>query len=1489
MKRSWKQTGSLFMVVCMVLTMLPAVVLAETDARDSGAPMLQSGILPMGSGAVTGRLSIGSSVAVTDLTDNGNGSSGMVNWAWNAATATLTLENNGTATTPGAITFDSTGDVTITVPSGKSADVAAIAHVYMDAGKLTINGGGTLNVLNDEQNTVTIEINSDLEIADVTVNVMSTQMRGNGVCVGGSFSMNSAALDISTTEDNSYGLRSNGNIDISGDTLNVTSTGVGLITVTGNISVDGGTVDVTSNANRAIEAAGVVLVSRGSLTAKGSGVWDAIYGGGVTVSGGTLTTGGNGDCGDIYCSGTGSVTVNQTDGTANVTINGGINSSSGPSTLSVSAGTVTVTGNIDGDLTVSDGAATVKGYVCDNLTVSGGEVIVVGGVLFGTPNLTGGTVWVEGVKLWPADTTYTATLNIRYNDVEDPDDTTSYTLKLSTNEAVAIDMTGTGATRMASIPNGIWNVYVGQVGGYNEDTNVTVTINNSAASAQVDWYYFEYSAVSQGTARDGIIDLTINGESGSGGTVQDYWDLLKGCNIILTATGTGADNYAYAWSGTHGGTAISGTGNSYTIGSLQGIVNIVCTITGSDTVPSITTSEALKTELEKTTPAIIDVTENITLSESISVNADHTLNIAPGKTINTANNQITIPDGKILTLSGQGTLKANNPTSNSIGIKVAGTLQMNAESKLVAANTGTGSSGIMLGMDNGASGGYNPGTLISNAGRITVENSGNNSVGINSGNGAGNDSVTLNGGTLTVKNTAGIGIFADNLSIQNQCAVNVENSIEINSKGICAADLLIKDCASVTIANPAGFGIFVQPDSTFTVDNSTLSVNGALGRIGISLINDDTSGASMLLKNNSGLIFNNTAGYGLWMDPDATLQVDASLVRVSANGGTGIYWANTSGDIEFHGANNGKVSLAIGARLVGPKSLFSDRGMVCTPTGAVEVVAEGRMPSDTVLTSGEYVWNGSVFAKGSPTEITGFEPIPNENVGRAGSTICTNVAEVLNLLQSSNPYAIAMNIDPPALWLITGWEDTDGYNPAVAGSYTFTATLGAAPAGYANSAGHQVTVEVVVSLADDGNGGDSGDSTTTPPTASAPVTPTATPTSSVSGSTATTTVTTTTDTDGKAAASVPAAQVDSALKQAQDAAAKSGEAPKVEIKVEAPADATALETAVPQAAMAAIASGKLQDLTISSPVANLTFDGAALNTIAGAAAGDVKFSASKVNTADLPAAVQTLLGNRPVYEFSVTSGDNTISRFNGNVTVAVPYQLGAGEDPNAVIISYINTSGNLEVITNGRYDSATGTVIFTTDHFSKYAVGYSKVSFSDVADTAWYSDAVSFIAAREITTGTGDNKYSPEAKLTRGEFIVLMMRAYGIAPDTDPTDNFLDAGNTYYTGYLSAAKRLGISAGVGSNMYTPNKEITRQEMFALLYNTLKVIGQLPQGDSGKALSDFADAGQVDTWAVEAMKLLVETGAISGSGGKLSPTSTTTRAEMAQVLYKLLSK
>lgn len=179
------------------------------------------------------------------------------------------------------------------------------------------------------------------------------------------------------------------------------------------------------------------------------------------------------------------------------------------------------------------------------------------------------------------------------------------------------------------------------------------------------------------------------------------------------------------------------------------------------------------------------------------------------------------------------------------------------------------------------------------------------------------------------------------------------------------------------------------------------------------------------------------------------------------------------------------------------------------------------------------------------------------------------------------------------------------------------------------------------------------------------------------------------------------------------------------------------------------------------------------------------------------------------------------------------------------------------------------------------------ISFSDVPDTAWFYRAVSYITAKGISAGPASDTFRPADKLTRGDFLVMLMKAYGIGPDENSEDNFTDAGNTYYTGYLAAAKRMGLTGGAGNNMYLPENQITRQDMFTLLFRVLEKIDKLPQGSSGETLADFSDSGQIASYAMEAMNLLVETGAITGSGGKLNPTGTTTRAEMAQVLYNLL--
>lgn len=289
--------------------------------------------------------------------------------------------------------------------------------------------------------------------------------------------------------------------------------------------------------------------------------------------------------------------------------------------------------------------------------------------------------------------------------------------------------------------------------------------------------------------------------------------------------------------------------------------------------------------------------------------------------------------------------------------------------------------------------------------------------------------------------------------------------------------------------------------------------------------------------------------------------------------------------------------------------------------------------------------------------------------------------------------------------------------------------------------------------------------------------------------------------------------------------------------------------------------------------------------------GSAGITIGSADTSSLSESVQTAIGNRPLISITLTMDGRPVEWSNPDApaTISIHYTPTAEElaNPESIVIWYIDGSGNVVTMPRGHYDPQTGAVTFSITHFSEFAVAYNRVSFSDVVTDAWYNKAVSFLAARRITTGTGDGKFSPDTALTRGQFVVMLMRAYSIEPDASPVDNFADAGNTYYTKHLAAAKRLGISAGIRNNLFAPDKEITRQEMFTLLYNALTVIGELPEGNSGKKLSDFSDASNIASWAKNAMTLLVESGTISGSGGKLAPTDTTTRAEMAQALYNLL--
>ena len=350
----------------------------------------------------------------------------------------------------------------------------------------------------------------------------------------------------------------------------------------------------------------------------------------------------------------------------------------------------------------------------------------------------------------------------------------------------------------------------------------------------------------------------------------------------------------------------------------------------------------------------------------------------------------------------------------------------------------------------------------------------------------------------------------------------------------------------------------------------------------------------------------------------------------------------------------------------------------------------------------------------------------------------------------------------------------------------------------------------------------------------------------------------------------------------------------LQVNLDTPADLNQLKISLPQRELSQITANSDSSLALHSPFLSVHFDHKALDVITSAdQGGSVQVTATVVDPKVLAPEDQKKVEGRPVFDFTVTNGDTRVSDFkNGHATVTIPYTLEPGENPSSIIVYYLADDGKLEVV-RGHYDKNSNALIFKTKHFSNFLIGYNPVSFADVRTNAWYEDAVRFLSARGITSGTTTNTFSPSQQLTRAQFLVLAMNGYRINPVSDiensGIENFADAGNRYYSAYLLKAKEIGLTQGIGNNLFAPDRPITRQEMFVLLYNILEQLEEMPLPEDPNRIMEFQDVSSLSAWAKEPAFLLYQSGIIEGSNNLLNPKGTATRAEMAQILYNLLTE
>ncbi len=288
-------------------------------------------------------------------------------------------------------------------------------------------------------------------------------------------------------------------------------------------------------------------------------------------------------------------------------------------------------------------------------------------------------------------------------------------------------------------------------------------------------------------------------------------------------------------------------------------------------------------------------------------------------------------------------------------------------------------------------------------------------------------------------------------------------------------------------------------------------------------------------------------------------------------------------------------------------------------------------------------------------------------------------------------------------------------------------------------------------------------------------------------------------------------------------------------------------------------------------------------------AEQVSIRISKVSADSLSAATRNLIGNHPVIDLSVVSGDKVTPWNNPNapVTVSIPYTPTAEElsNPDLIVVWYIDDKGNVAPVPNGRYDAATQTVVFQTTHFSIYAVTFVKKNFGDLQSVSWAKQAIDVMAARDVIQGTSMNNFSPADSMKRADFIALLVRVLELKGTGKSAALFSDVQKTdYYYDELVIAKELGIATGFEDDTFRPNIEVSRQDMMVLTARALAASGK--QVKASGALNAYLDEASISSYAKESESLLIKFGVVNGKNNRIEPNDTLTRAEAAVILYRI---
>ena len=169
--------------------------------------------------------------------------------------------------------------------------------------------------------------------------------------------------------------------------------------------------------------------------------------------------------------------------------------------------------------------------------------------------------------------------------------------------------------------------------------------------------------------------------------------------------------------------------------------------------------------------------------------------------------------------------------------------------------------------------------------------------------------------------------------------------------------------------------------------------------------------------------------------------------------------------------------------------------------------------------------------------------------------------------------------------------------------------------------------------------------------------------------------------------------------------------------------------------------------------------------------------------------------------------------------------------------------------------------------------------FVDVAEGSYYEEAVDWAVKNGITTGTGNNYFTPDGICTRAQAVTFLWRVAGSpTPKTEamPFEDVLN-GSYYYEAVLWAVEN-GITVGTSATTFSPELTCSRAHIVTFLWRAAN-------SPSAKTANPFTDVA-ADAYYIDAVLWAVENGIAKGtSDTTFSPNMTCSRAQIVAFLWR----